>query len=132
MTQSGSYTLITLAPLLVILIGLGITVTIDPNINRGQRGVLLLIVVLTFRVVLKDGMRVRDCRQEGDAPWQKATISTRRRRDRPAASAYTGPASGSGQSPWRFSSCVWERRSTGGPCAARPDKPTITRWPGHF
>jgi hypothetical protein len=43
MTQSGSYTLITLAPLLVILIGLGITVTIDPYINRGQRGVLLLI-----------------------------------------------------------------------------------------
>ena len=70
MTQSGSYTLITLAPLLVILIGLGITVTIDPYINRGQRGVLLLIVVLTFRVVLKDGIGYLLATKIVNIPWR--------------------------------------------------------------
>ncbi|MBR4131429.1 MAG: hypothetical protein IKT99_00505 [Oscillospiraceae bacterium] len=70
MTQSGSYTLITLAPLLVILIGLGITVTFDPYINRGQRGVLLLIVVLTFRVVLKDGIGYLLATKIVNIPWR--------------------------------------------------------------
>ncbi|MBO4653024.1 MAG: histidine kinase [Lachnospiraceae bacterium] len=54
MTEFSVNALVTVAPLLLILIGLGITVAIDSYISRGQRRVLMGICVLTILLVLED------------------------------------------------------------------------------
>lgn len=51
-----AYIGITSVPFLLILIGLAVTVSIDPYINRSQRVVLLLIVGLTVCTVIQNGL----------------------------------------------------------------------------
>ena len=47
-------TLAVLFPLLFLLLGLGFTVGIDPNLRREQRGVMLLIIALSLSLIVQN------------------------------------------------------------------------------
>ncbi len=52
-------TLAVLAPLLLLLIGLGFTVWVDPYIGRERRRVMLLIVLLSLSLVAQNMLEYR-------------------------------------------------------------------------
>ena len=52
-------TLAVLAPLLLLLIGLGFTVWVDPYIGRERRRIMLLIVVLSLSLIAQNMLEYR-------------------------------------------------------------------------
>ena len=65
-----SRTLAMLAPLLLLLIGLGFTVWVDPYIGRERRRVMLLIVLLSLSLIVQNVLEYRCAVTQPGVPWR--------------------------------------------------------------
>ena len=65
-------TLAVLAPLLLLLIGLGFTVWVDPYIGRERRRIMLLIVVLSLSLIAQNVLEYRCAVAQPRANWRTA------------------------------------------------------------
>ena len=52
--ESNLYTAVSLIPLLILLVGLTVTVSIDPYISRNYRRVMLLIIALSIVLIMQN------------------------------------------------------------------------------
>ena len=65
-----SRTLAMLAPLLLLLIGLGFTVWVDPYIGRERRRVMLLIAVLSLSLIVQNVLEYRCAVAQPRGNWR--------------------------------------------------------------
>ena len=63
-------TLAVLAPLLLLLIGLGFTVWVDPYIGRERRRVMLLIVLLSLSLIVQNVLEYRCAVAQPRGNWR--------------------------------------------------------------
>ena len=69
-------TLAVLAPLLLLLIGLGFTVWVDPYIGRERRRVMLFIVLLSLSLIVQNVLEYRCAVTQPGRKWRTFRLLT--------------------------------------------------------